>query len=371
MIATPLRNEDLNTTGRLERPVETGLNDFGAEVAIHRRRMRRRVVTLAAFVVLMMCAAASDLMTGPSGLSLAELIRGIFSPSSLDAVTQVIVWNVRLPYAVMALLVGAALALAGAEMQTVLDNPLASPFTLGVSSAAAVGASLAITLHFTLPGISANWTVSLMAFLFSFGSVLLLQAMARMTGGGRETMVLLGIALVFSCNAVVSLLQLVAPEDVLQQLVFWTLGSIARTDWNKIGILAAALVVVAPFSVAAAWRLTVLRLGEDRAASFGVDVRRLRFAALIRVSLLASISVAFVGPIGFIGLVGPHIARLCVGEDQRFLLPASALVGALLLSLASVVSKLIIPGVVVPVGIVTALVGVPAFVLLIVTRARS
>jgi iron complex transport system permease protein len=120
----------------------------------------------------------------------------------------------------------------------------------------------------------------------------------------------------------------------------------------------------------AAPALTALRLGEDRARSFGVDVRRLRFLSLFRISLLSATAVAFVGTIGFIGLVGPHIARLLVGEDQRYLLPASALTGALLLSLSSIASKFIMPGVVVPVGIVTALVGVPVFVLLVFKRGR-
>jgi iron complex transport system permease protein len=123
-----------------------------------------------------------------------------------------------------------------------------------------------------------------------------------------------------------------------------------------------------PFSMKASWRMTALRLGEDRARSFGIDVKRLRLASLLRISLLSSTAVAFVGPIGFIGLVGPHIARMLVGEDQRFLLPTSAIVGALLLSLSSIVSKLILPGVIVPVGIVTALVGVPIFVVLVFNR---
>lgn len=352
------------------RPESSATPRSQAAILRYRHLVRRRLLTVLAFAICMAVAATIDATTGPSGLPIAELLKGILSPSALDPVTQVIIWNVRLPYAAMSLLVGCALALAGAEMQTVLDNPLASPFTLGVSSAAAVGASLAITFHFVLPGVSPNWTMSLMAFAFSFGSVLLLQAMSKLAAGGRETVVLLGIALVFTCNAIVSLLQLIAPEDVLQQLVFWTLGSIARTDWEKVGLLAAALVFVIPFSVASSWRLTVLRLGEDRAASSGIDVGRLRFFSLVRISLVASISVACVGPIGFIGLVAPHIARLCVGEDQRFLLISSALIGAVLLSLASVVSKIIIPGVVVPVGIVTALVGVPAFVILIIRKGR-
>ena len=199
----------------------------------------------------------------------------------------------------------------------------------------------------------------------------LLHGMSRLRGAGVETLVLFGIALVFSCNALVALLQLLATEDVLQQLVFWSLGSVARANWDKLGILALVVALTAPFSLHAASRMTLLRMGEERAQSFGVDVRRLRFFSLLRISLLAATAVAFVGTIGFIGLVGPHIARILIGEDQRFLFPASALVGALLLSLSSVVSKIIMPGVIVPVGIVTALVGVPIFVALVYKRGRQ
>ncbi len=152
-------------------------------------------------------------------------------------------------------------------------------------------------------------------------------------------MVLLGIALVFSCNAVVLLFQLVATEDVLQQLVFWSVGSLARATWDKVAILAVALVIVVPLSFGSSGALTALRMGEERAISFGIDVKRLRYFSLLRISMLSAMAVAFVGTIGFIGLVGPHIARLLVGEDQRFTLPVSTLVGALLLSLSSIASK--------------------------------
>ncbi|PLL89139.1 iron-siderophore ABC transporter permease, partial [Klebsiella michiganensis] len=156
----------------------------------------------------------------------------------------------------------------------------------------------------------------------------------------------------------------------LQGLVFWTMGSIDRASWQKVGILFAILAVVMPLSMRSAWKLTALRLGEDRAVSFGINVRRLRLTTLLRISVLSAISVAFVGPIGFIGLVAPHIARLVFGEDHRFYLPASALIGALVLSLASVAAKNLIPGAVIPVGIVTSLVGVPFF-LSIILRHRG
>nr|WP_314477338.1 iron ABC transporter permease [uncultured Pseudomonas sp.] len=337
----------------------------------YRRLLWRRTWLVAALAVLLLVSVLSDLASGASGMSLGRLVQGLFDPATLSATERVIIWNVRLPYALMAVLVGTALSLAGAEMQAILDNPLASPFTLGVSSSAALGASLAIAYPLSIAWMTAGVQVTVMAFVFACLSVVLLQAMSRLRGAGVESLVLFGIALVFSCNALVSLLQLLATEDVLQQLVFWTMGSLARADWNKLGILALVVALVLPFSLRAAPAMTLLRMGEDRARSFGVDTRRLRFASLLRISLLSATAVAFVGTIGFVGLVGPHIARLLVGEDQRFLLPASALVGALMLSLSSIASKLIMPGVIVPVGIVTALVGVPIFVTLVFRRGRK
>ena len=334
-------------------------------LAAYRRLVMRRVAILAALAVLCAAAFVLDLVTGPSALTPAQVIGGLLSPEGLTPPQMAIVWQVRLPYALMAVLVGAALSLAGAEMQTILNNPLASPFTLGVSSAASFGAALAIVLGVSLPFVPAAWMVPINAFVFAFGSVLLLQMMARRRSAGVETVVLLGIALVFAFNALVALVQFVYSQEALQQLVFWSMGSLSRATWNHVGVLAAVLAAVMPFSLLAAGRLTSLRLGEDRARSFGVDVSRLRFLALLRVSMLAATSVAFAGTIGFVGLVGPHMARLLLGEDHRFLLPASVLCGALVMSLASVASKTLVPGALMPVGIVTAIVGVPVFLLLI------
>ena len=337
----------------------------------YRRLLARRVCLLLVIGCALLGSVLLDLSTGSSGMGLGQLLQGLLHPQTLDVTDRVIIWNVRLPYALMAVLVGAALSLAGAEMQAILNNPLASPFTLGVSSAAALGASLVIVFPLSSALLSRDSLVALAAFVFACASMFLLHGMSRLRGAGVETLVLFGIALVFSCNALVALLQLLATEDVLQQLVFWSLGSVARANWDKLGILALVLGLTAPFSLHAASRMTLLRMGEERAQSFGVDVRRLRFFALLRISLLSATAVAFVGTIGFIGLVGPHIARILIGEDQRFLFPASALVGALLLSLSSVVSKVIMPGVIVPVGIVTALVGVPIFVVLVFKRGKQ
>ena len=347
----------------LTNPADTALRAY-------RVLVRQRVAILAALALCALAAFWLDLMTGPSDLSTAEALRGLLSPASLSDTDRVILWDVRLPAAVMAILVGAALALAGAEMQTILNNPLASPFTLGVSHAAAFGAAIGIVLGGSLPGVPENWIVSVNAFAFAFGATLLLQAIAGFIGASAQTLVLFGIAIFFTFEALVKLMQFIASDQALQQLVFWTMGNLSRADWTKILYLALAIAAVAPFSLAASWRMTALRLGDERAKSLGIHVGRLRLLSLLRIAVLTAFAVAFVGTIGFIGLVGPHIARLLLGEDHRFLLPGSLLSGAALMSLASVASKAIVPGVLVPIGIVTALIGVPFFVWLVLYRHR-
>ncbi|WP_312284614.1 FecCD family ABC transporter permease [Yokenella regensburgei] len=336
----------------------------------YRQALRKRLLVQLLMLLAIVMSLWLDVTLGPSGLTVAQLWQTLISPESVAVGQRVIVLDIRLPYALMALLVGMALGLAGAEMQTILNNPLASPFTLGVSSAAAFGAALAIVLGIGLPGIPGHWFVPANAFLFALLSALMLDAITRWTRMATSGVVLFGIALVFTFNALVSVLQFVADEDTLQGLVFWTMGSLARASWQKLAVLLVAFALVMPFSLKSAWQLTALRLGEDRAMSFGINVRRLRLASLLRISLLAALSVAFVGPIGFIGLVAPHISRMLFGEDHRYYLPGSILTGGLVLSLASVASKNIFPGIIIPVGIVTSLVGVPFF-LSIILRQRG
>ncbi len=335
----------------------------------YHRQGRRHAVLVGALALAVLAALLLDLVTGPAGLALSDTLRAL-AGAEVSRGTQVIVWDVRLPVAVMALLVGAALALAGAEMQTVLENPLAEPFTLGVSSAAALGAAVAIILGLTIPGLPAVWSVSANAFLFAVGALLLLQLLGRIRGGGPEVLVLFGVALNFTAGALLSLVQFVASADALQQLVFWSMGSLASAQWPGVAMIGVILLAAAPFSFGAAWKLTALRLGEDQARSFGVDVTRLRRWTLLRVSLLSAAAVSMVGVIGFVGLAGPHIARMLVGENHRVFLPASLLTGALVMSLASTLSKTVVPGVLLPVGLVTSLIGLPIFFALILRGRR-
>jgi iron complex transport system permease protein len=338
--------------------------------AAYRRFSFLRQALLAALLLALLVSFVADVATGPSLFPLADIWRGLFDRDSLSAAQAVILWDVRLPYAVMAVLVGASLGLAGAEMQTALNNPLASPFTLGIAAAATFGASLAIVLGLDFSGLGEHLAIPLMAFLFAGAATLLILVLSRSYGASTDTVVLFGIALLFAFEALGWLLQFIADSDALQQIVFWTMGSLARATWPKIAVVAAVFAICFAFSLRQVWAMTALRGGEEQARSFGIAVERLRLVVLLRVSLLAAAALAFVGTIGFVGLVGPHIARLLLGEDHRFYLPGAALAGALMLSLASIASKSIVPGVVLPIGIVTALVGVPLFMALILGRRK-
>lgn len=330
---------------------------------------RRHAMLVGLLAVAALAALVLDLTTGPAGLPLGDTLRAL-TGGEVSRGTQVIVWDVRLPVACMALLVGAALALAGAEMQTVLENPLAEPFTLGVSASAALGAAVAIVLGLTVPGLPPVWGVSANAFVFAVGALMLLQLLGRIRGGGPEVLILFGVALNFTAAALLSLVQFMASADALQQLVFWSMGSLAATQWPGVAMVAVVLALAVPFSIAASWKLTALRLGQDQAQSFGVDVVALRRWTLLRVGVLSAAAVSMVGVIGFVGLAGPHIARLLVGENHRVFLPASLLTGALVMSLASTLSKTVVPGVLLPIGLVTSLIGLPIFFALILRGRR-
>jgi iron complex transport system permease protein len=339
-----------------------------AQGAWGRLAARRAAVLGAGGVVLVLCFLL-DVATGPAMLPLGTVAASI-AGTARDPMVDAIVWAIRLPVAIMALLVGAALGLTGAVMQTILNNPLASSYTLGVSAGAGFGAALVIVLGAAVPLPEAQ-AVPVAAFLFAALACSGVWLLGGIRGATPETLVLAGIALMFLFQALLALLQFMASPEALQQIVFWLFGSLTRATWGKLAIIAGVLAIAVPLLMRDAWALTALRLGDDRAAALGVGVRGVRFRGFVFVSIATGVAVAFVGTIGFVGLVAPHVARMLLGEDQRVLLPGSALAGAVLLSAASVASKTASPGALFPIGIVTALIGVPFFAWLILASRRS
>ncbi|MEM9707939.1 MAG: iron ABC transporter permease [Pseudomonadota bacterium] len=339
-------------------------------VGTYRRRSFFRVALVAAAALVLFTTVVIDVITGPADLDFLRVAHVIFQPSVATPKEEVIIWDLRLPVATMAVVVGAMLGVAGAELQTILNNPLAEPFTLGLSSAASFGAAVAIVLGWSvLPGLGAIF-VTVNAFFFAMVASLFLFMVTRMRGANPETIILMGIAMMFTFNALLAFLQYGASELQLAQLIFWQLGSLARATWPKVGICLVVLAVILPYFLSRSWALTALRMGEEKAAALGVNVSLLRLMVLGGVSLLSAVAVSFVGAIAFVGLVAPHIARMIAGEDQRGFLPLSALTGALILSGTSIASKAITPGIVYPIGMITSLIGIPFFVSLILSQRK-
>lgn len=325
---------------------------------------------LGAGVGVLFIGVVLDLLIGPAWLAVSDVLGALFgSADSVDRMVMVIVREIRLPMTMMALIVGASLGIAGAQMQTILGNPLASPYTLGFSAAAGFGAAVTILFGLELP-LFPRVTVPVAAFAAAAGAAALVYGFSRLRGMTSEIMVLAGIATLFLFQSMQSLAQYLAAPEVLQEIVFWLFGSLLKATWLSVAVSGGICVVAVAAMLPDVWKLTALRLGDERASSLGVDVRRLRARAFVIVSLLTAGAVAFVGTIGFVGLVAPHLARMLVGEDHRVLLPMAACMGSVVMVGASLISKLVSPGSVVPIGIVTAVIGVPFLFLLILKGRR-
>ncbi|MEM7524374.1 MAG: iron ABC transporter permease [Pseudomonadota bacterium] len=344
----------------------TGASD---PAKIYHRSILRRVALIAGAGGLLLCVMIADILTGPALLSVGEVVGALTGAEEISRTTSAIVNAIRLPQALMAIVVGAALGAAGALMQTILGNPLASPYTLGFSAAAGVGAAVAILTGATLPFWPAM-TIPVAAFAASAFAAALVYGFSTIRGMSAEVMVLAGIATLFLFQSLQSMIQYLAAPEVLQQIVFWLFGSMGKANWSNLPISASLTAIGLALAATDFRRLTALRLGDDRAAAVGVDVVRLRRKVFAIVALLTAGAVAFVGAIGFVGLVAPHLARMTVGEDQRFLIPMSAMLGALVMSGASILSKTLSPGGIIPVGIVTAVIGVPFLFALILKGRR-
>lgn len=334
----------------------------------------RRVLIIAALLVVLACAFIADIAIGSGTLSPAEVATVLLSPSTADASNLFVVWELRMPMTLMALVTGIALSLSGLLMQTILDNPLAEPFTLGVSSAAGFGAALSlgfsVSLTSAMPWMPPELLTAANAFLFGLLATGLVLALTR-GGTSVQAITLLGIALHFVFSSLLSLVQYMASVDQLQSIVFWLMGSLQRATWLKVSIAGGLCAVALPIVLLNAWALTTIRSFGEEAIVFGVRVRALRILMLTISALLAGAVTAVVGIIGFIGLVGPHVARLLVGEDHRFTIAATVAVGGVFAVLASLATKVIVPGAVLPLSMVTSLTGLPFFIFLVLRQSRS
>jgi len=316
------------------------------------------------------------LLGGTVLLAVAVAVQlGALRLSLEDLLGNTVLWNIRLPRIISAILVGAALGVSGAVMQCVLRNPLASPFTLGISSGAAFGAAVAIVffeagrLNRTgLTGIIIDnpYFISAFAFLSALGAVFVILALVKLKQVTPTAMILAGVAMSSFFQAATMLIQLFAEDVKVAAVVFWTFGDVGRANWNEIGVMTAAFSVIFAHFLRKRWGFNVMLGGDEIAKSLGVEPSGFRLEVMVLASLLTALSVSFAGIIGFVGLIAPHAVRLMIGADHRYLIPYSALLGALVLLLSDTVGRMAISPAVIPVGIITAFVGVPVFLYLLV-----
>ena len=341
--------------------------------------IRRKWLIVFSLLLLLTVAAILSIGTGSYPIDAGTIITCLFGGEVADTINYLI-WHLRLPRAVGAVIAGAGLGLAGTVLQTLLRNPLASPFTLGISQGAAFGATFAIivlgagqshmagnegvTFFSQAPVVISAFAGSLVTIVF----ILVLSGVRNVT---TESMILAGVALSAFFGACTMLLQYFADDVQVAATVFWTFGDLGKAGWREVLFMGTALAPAFIYFARHSWSCNALHWGEETAHSLGINVKSLRLTGMLLAGLVVAVTTAFLGIIGFIGLIAPHCMRMFIGNDHRFLLPASLLTGSLLLLCADILSRTLIAPVVLPVGIITSFAGAPLFLYLLITRKRT
>jgi len=327
--------------------------------------------------VAVLLAALLCLLVGSSGMSLRDCLQA-FAGKSSDSYNRII-RNIRLPRMLAALIAGAGLSLSGLIMQTSLGNAMASPSTLGVSNAAVFGANLSIIAfaggylstgnNVSSYAAGANpFATSLMAFLFSVLSILLILGLCRVRSFSPDVVVLAGIAMGSVWTAATTILQFYATDVGLSAAVIWNFGDLGRATWRTDLIMLIVVCIGFLVFILLSWRYNALLSGDAAALSMGINVGRLRFFSLLLSSVITAVCVSFLGIIGFVGIICPHVTKRLLGQDHRYSIPASALTGSLLLLLADALSRSLGSGAALPVGAITSILGAPFFLVIIFTK---
>ncbi|WP_120631450.1 iron ABC transporter permease [Ruegeria sp. EL01] len=348
------------------------LDHLGAETPKPDRRVTARRVTLTLLVLLGLTSGAS-VSVGASDASLNTAVIDLITGRSMSDLNRIVLWDIRLPRLSMGILVGAALAVSGVVMQGLFRNPLADPGIVGVSAGAGLGAISAIILGGYLPTSIMAWTgnglVAIAAFLGGWVSVLILYRVSTRLGQTSvATMLLAGIALGALSGAASGVLVYMADDQQLRDLTFWGMGSLAGATWGKVASAAPIILIALASTQFLARALNGLAMGEAVAHHMGIPVQRSKNVAILAVAGATGAAVAVSGGIGFIGIVVPHLLRLTTGPDHHRLLMNSALLGASLLLCADMISRIVVTPAELPIGIVTAILGAPVFLWILLRR---
>lgn len=347
---------------------------MGTDLQKNNRNNAAILAVLTAGVIMLFFVS---LLCGVSGMTVKESFAALMRRGT--AAQQRIIWNIRIPRILAAVIAGAGLSVSGLLMQTNLNNALASPSTLGVSNAAVFGANLSIILGAggflstgnNLSGYLAGinpYATSLIAFLFSTASILLILGLCRMKSFAPGVVILAGVAMGSVWTAATTVLQFYATDVGLSAAVIWTFGDLGRATYRTDLIMVITVAIGIAFAVLMRWRLNALLSGDAAAKSMGLNVNALRFASLLLASLMTAVCVSFLGVIGFVGMICPHVVKRVMGQDHRITVPASALSGSILLLLADTLSRTIGKGAALPVGAITSILGAPFFLAIILFR---
>ena len=346
---------------------------------VYSRYIGKKWITLFAVALILIVVALISVSVGSAGLPLSEIIR-VFTGGG-DASSRTIIFNVRMPRIATGVAVGLALAMAGCIMQNVLRNPLASASTLGIAQGASFGAALAIVyFHAGVqigPATAATITVTnpymvtIFAFLGGVTSTVCILLLSKVGGITPASMILAGVALSAMFTGGTALVQYFADEVRVAAIVYWTFGNLGRAGWNEISLIFILSAVAFVYFIFNRWNYNAMENGINTAKSLGVNVDALILVSMAVATLISAVAIAFVGTINFIGLIAPHIVRRFVGNDYRFLIPCSALMGAVIMLGADIASRMIAAPAILPIGALTSFLGAPLFLYLIIKKGKS
>lgn len=341
---------------------------------------KRNAAAIAALCAAVLVMSLVCVFVGSSNMTVSDCLSALLKEGNPANIR--IVWNIRIPRVLAAIIAGAGLSVSGLVMQTTLNNTMASPSTLGVSNAAVFGANLSIIAfaggflstgnNLTNYAVGANpFATSLMAFLFSTASILIILALCRLRSFSPGVVVLAGIAIGSVWNAATTILQFYATDVGLSAAVIWNFGDLGRATYKTDLIMLAAVVIGFTFFMLMSWRFNALLSGESTARTMGVNVDGLRFASMLLASVITAVCVSFLGVIGFVGVICPHVAKKLLGQDHRVTVPVAALCGSLLLLGADTLSRSLGSGSALPVGAITSLLGAPFFIAVIFSKKEG
>jgi len=335
---------------------------------------KKRVFFFLLSLILLVSIALFSLTLGPADVSITEAVSTLIGTNTSSRLNTII-WNIRVPRVLAAIAAGAGLAVVGAAMQTILRNPLGSPFTLGISHAAAFGAAFSIivlgagtTQSEAADAVMLNnpYLVTISAFAWSLLATFVILLLARYKNASPATMILTGVALGSLFTAGYTALQYFADDVQLASIVFWTFGDVARAKWTDLGLMLITIIPATLYFLKKSWDYEVLDSGDESAKALGVDVEKLRLHGMLISCFVTALIISFVGIIGFVGLVVPHMIRRVIGGNERYLIPSSCIIGAVLLLASDTVARTIISPIVLPVGILTSFLGAPLFIYLVI-----